>query len=300
MMKYRPELPYVIKNVNLSIKAGTSTAVIGRTGAGKSSLITILLRLVQNDNPQNNNVNNIQKNNANGESNCIQGKISLFDGKVDLTTIPLQKLRGEIVSVIPQEPLLFSGPIRDSLVSKGAQKNTDTDDTEIYSILEQAELLDFVTQRGGLDDFHVDTTGTELSFGQKQLLCVARALLRKNTCLLLCDEATSSLDKETDRKIQELLTGACKIGNIDCNNSDKHNENEDGNKNNNIKNITSNKNFSNRPPLAVISIVHTLDHILGLYDNVLVMDDGKVAQFGDPKQLAEDDGIFKEMLATKR
>ncbi|CAD7943656.1 unnamed protein product [Amoebophrya sp. A25] len=270
-LRYREYHPYALKGVNFALAPGSSTAVIGRTGSGKSSLFAVLLRLVDE----------------------YEGQV--FLNGYEISNIPLAALRGLQLAVVPQEPLLFSGPLRHTLMTSLApgQKifargtmdqysnnarpislgKADVDDVLILEALETVGLKDLVLERGGLDDFVVDPTATDLSFGQRQLLCVARALIKVRALtggasgetgkvLLISDEATSSLDRETDMKIQRVLAGEAK-----------------------------------NPNVCVVSIVHTLDSILAHYDRVLTMSDGLVDSFGDPRELAKDPNtIFATML----
>lgn len=276
-LRYKPHLPYALKGVSFQLPAGSATAVIGRTGSGKSSLFAVLLRMVDD----------------------FEGVVELAGQSVK--NIALPALRGTYLAAVPQDPLLFSGPIRHSLVPSEMRKNLKifvdndlekytaggdgvdvagttniTPDSVIYAALETVGLKDLVDERGGLDNFIVDPTATDLSFGQRQLLCVARALIKVRSAraagpsakiVLISDEATSSLDRATDLKIQTVLSNEAKClgagGNV-----------------------------------CVLSIVHTLDSIIPCYDYVLTMSDGQVESYGNPKQIAEREGsLFSEMLA---
>ncbi|KAF8317395.1 hypothetical protein DL93DRAFT_2125118 [Clavulina sp. PMI_390] len=174
-MRYRKDLEPVLRGISLDIKAGERLGICGRTGAGKSSLILGLLRI----------------NEADG------GRI-LIDG-VDISTIGLHDLRSAI-SIIPQEPQLFAGTIRNNVDVTGA--NTDE---EIWHALDQVHLKQTVSSLGGLDA-PVREGGSSLSAGQRQLICFARALIRHSKILIL-DEATSAVDLESDQAIQQVLAG---------------------------------------------------------------------------------------------
>mmetsp|Transcript_30456 Transcript_30456/g.39250 ORF Transcript_30456/g.39250 Transcript_30456/m.39250 type:complete len:224 (+) Transcript_30456:707-1378(+) len=155
------------------MSGGTKIGVVGRTGSGKSSLLLALSRL-----------------------NEICGGQVLIDG-VDTTTMPLHDLR-EAISVIPQEPHLFSGTIRFNLDPYWRYYDED-----IWSALEETKLKPFVLESGGLET-PVSEGGGNWSTGQRQLLSIARALLHKRKIVLL-DEATASVDFENDQAIQRML-----------------------------------------------------------------------------------------------
>lgn len=220
-MRYRPELPLCLKDVTFTIEGGERVGVCGRTGAGKSSLTLALFRIIE----------------------AAGGKIKV-DG-IDIAQIGLHDLRS-IVSIIPQDPQLFEGSLRTNL-----DPTEQASDAEIWRALEQAYLKDHVmASMGGTLDAEVAEGGQNLSSGQRQLVCFARALLRK-TKILVLDEATSSIDLETDEAVQQILRG-----------SDFHG-------------------------VTTITIAHRLNTILDS-DKVLVMQDGKVAEYDSPDKLLED------------
>ncbi|GMM44325.1 hypothetical protein DAPK24_009000 [Pichia kluyveri] len=222
-LKYRPELPFVLKNMNLDIKPNEKIGICGRTGAGKSTIMTALYRL--------------------SEIEC--GEMTI-DG-VNISEIGLFKLRSKL-AIIPQDPVLFKGTIRSNL-----DPFEETDDSILLEALEMAS--------GGIGDFTLDSiveeNGTNYSLGERQVIALCRALIRESKILIL-DEATSSVDYETDARIQNTIAQGFK----DC---------------------------------TILCIAHRLRTILN-YDRILVMDKGECAEFDTPKALWENkEGIFRSM-----
>lgn len=217
-MRYRPELPLVLKEVSVTIKGGERVGVVGRTGAGKSSLTLGLFRILESS----------------------AGAIKI-DG-VDISTIGLNDLR-KAISIIPQDPQLFEGSLRSNI------DPTDTaSDADIWTALEHAHLKDHVLQHmGGTLDAEISEGGGNLSAGQRQLVCFARALLRR-TKILVLDEATSSIDLETDAAVQQILRGPDFAG------------------------------------VTTITIAHRINTIMDS-DKVLVMASGEVKEFASPEEL---------------
>ncbi|XP_077495367.1 ATP-binding cassette sub-family C member 3-like isoform X2 [Amblyomma americanum] len=217
---YRPGvLPNVLSDVTFRIRPMEKVGVVGRTGAGKSSLVLALLRMLR----------------------ASQGRI-LIDG-MDIAEVPLRKLRTSI-TVIPQDPSLVRGTLRMNLDPTDSHS-----DAEIWQALERSHLARVVSSdaRGLL----LETTdgGTNLSVGQRQLVCLARALLRGSKVLLL-DEATSQMDGDTDRLIQATLRDA----------------------------------FAGSTLLTVAHRIHTvLD-----YDRILVLEEGRVREFDSVSALLSD------------
>ncbi|OMJ18465.1 Metal resistance protein YCF1 [Smittium culicis] len=223
--KYRKDLQPVLKGINLDVKPKEKVGIVGRTGAGKSSFTLALFRIIE----------------------PISGTIFIDD--VDITKIDLFSLRSKL-SIIPQDPVLFSGTIRFNLYpySPTDLVNSVTDE-ELWNALELSHLKDFVmTLDGGLDA-EVLAGGENFSVGQRQLMCLARALVRKSQILVL-DEATAAIDPETDELIQKTIRSS-------------------------FKNNT------------IITIAHRLNTVLDS-DRILVLGDGKVVEFDSPSNLMSD------------
>ncbi|CAF3572283.1 unnamed protein product [Rotaria sordida] len=217
-MKYNIDQKPALDNITFQIKSNEKIGIVGRTGSGKSSLLATLFRTV----------------------NLSDGQI-LIDN-IDTTTMQRRVLR-QTLAIIPQDPFLFSGTIRENL--DPYQHHTDE---EIHIALEKCHLCDLIENLGnGLDSIIVER-GRNFSVGQKQLFCLARALLRKAKILCL-DEATANIDIETDRLIQASIRDTC---------SD----------------------------ITVITIAHRVQTIVDS-DRVLVMDNGRIIEFDTPKNLLE-------------
>ncbi|KAF8530160.1 ABC protein [Hysterangium stoloniferum] len=258
MMSYRPGLDPVLKGVSMSIRSGEKIGIVGRTGAGKSSLMVALFRLVE----------------------LSSGSIHI-DG-IDISSLGLRDLRSKI-AIIPQEPLLFSGTIRTNLDPFSVY-----DDTQLWDALRRAYLVEArscssdekivhkkmgdigrvedpedsgscTTMHGFSLETVIESEGANLSVGERSLLSLARALVGLSDAkVIVLDEATASVDFETDRKIQ----------------------------------ITIREEFKNR---TLLCIAHRLRTILA-YDRILVMDNGQISQFGPPVDLfKKENGIFYTM-----
>eukprot|EP00286_Rhodomonas_abbreviata_P021780 CAMPEP_0181302452 /NCGR_PEP_ID=MMETSP1101-20121128/8008_1 /TAXON_ID=46948 /ORGANISM="Rhodomonas abbreviata, Strain Caron Lab Isolate" /LENGTH=612 /DNA_ID=CAMNT_0023407911 /DNA_START=12 /DNA_END=1850 /DNA_ORIENTATION=- len=231
-MTYHPNLPNVLENLSIKIEAGEKVGVCGRTGAGKSSLLLALYRM----------------------GLASEGKI-MIDGQ-DISEVPLEQLRGGL-AIVPQEPMLFQGSVIYNLDPFG-----EFTEDQVWEALRKVQLDAYMrTLPEGLHN-PVGEGGSNLSVGQRQLLCMARALLR-DTKLLVLDEATAAVDEDTDKLIQTAIRDACK----GC---------------------------------TVITIAHRLNTILD-YDKVLVLNQGGVQEFDAPSTLLKNPSSeFFQMLAASR
>ena len=180
-MRYRPGLPEALKGVNLHIDAGEHVAIVGRTGAGKSSIVNGLFRLTE----------------------ASSGAISI-DGN-DISQVPLQNLRSGALSIIPQETSLFSGTVRSNLDPFDAHT-----DATIWEALRTTGLHESLHPSDVIHD-----QGANLSLGERQLLALARVLTR-NSRILVCDEATAALDSATDDHIQQTMRRAFRTRTVLC------------------------------------------------------------------------------------
>ncbi|KAL4994641.1 P-loop containing nucleoside triphosphate hydrolase protein [Aspergillus recurvatus] len=246
-MRYRAGLPLVLKNLSMNISGGERIGIVGRTGAGKSSIMSALFRLTE----------------------LSSGSITI-DG-IDISMIGLQDLRSRL-AIIPQDPTLFKGSIRSNL-----DPFNEHSDLELWDALRKAHLIDSDTTESAVAtsdpnghgngnsnsvsklslDTPVDEEGLTFSLGQRQLMALARALVR-DARIIICDEATSSVDFATDQRIQETMA----LG------------------------------FQGKTLLCIAHRLRTIIH----YDRICVMDQGSIAEMDTPLNLWEkDDGIFRAM-----
>jgi len=172
--RYREGLDLVLKNINLDIKPREKIGVVGRTGAGKSSLTMALFRIIE----------------------PTAGNISIDN--LNTSTIGLLDLRRRL-AIIPQDAALFEGTIRDNLDPGNVH-----DDTDLWNVLEHARLKEHVASMNGGLEARIHEGGSNLSSGQRQLVSLARALLAPSNILVL-DEATAAVDVETDALLQTTL-----------------------------------------------------------------------------------------------
>ncbi|XP_072025842.1 ATP-binding cassette sub-family C member 9-like [Amphiura filiformis] len=173
-VRYATDLPCVLRAVNLYIKPGEKVGICGRTGSGKSSLTLTLFRVID----------------------TYKGRI-VIDGE-DIASLPLRTLRRRL-SIIPQEPILFTGTIRDNIDPEGSKS-----DKELWDALESAQLGNVVSQLDAGLDYEVSEGGENFSVGQRQLFCLVRAFLR-NSRILIMDEATASIDYDTESILQDAV-----------------------------------------------------------------------------------------------
>jgi ATP-binding cassette subfamily C (CFTR/MRP) protein 4 len=221
-VRYRPFLPFALDGVSFSVPSGCRIGVVGRTGSGKSTIVQTLFRLLEVEN----------------------GEITI-DG-VNISKVGLHRLRTSI-SVIPQHPTLFSGcTVRENLDVFGLHS-----EEAIHEALESAHLSEVISELPKGIESIVSEGGSNFSVGQRQLLCLARAILSKNKILIL-DEATASVDRRTDQMLHESL----------------HNS------------------FGNA---TVIAVAHRLDTVID-HDYILVLGQGKVVEFGPPSELLRNKG----------
>uniref|UniRef100_A0A8C8E472 ABC-type glutathione-S-conjugate transporter n=1 Tax=Oryzias sinensis TaxID=183150 RepID=A0A8C8E472_9TELE len=225
-LQYRKGLELALKGITLQIQKREKIGIVGRTGAGKSSLALGIFRILE----------------------AAKGRI-FIDG-VNIAEIGLHDLRSRI-TIIPQDPVLFSGSLRMNL----DPFDTYTDE-EIWSSLELAHLKDFVSNLPDKLNHECSEGGENLSLGQRQLVCLARALLRK-TKILVLDEATAAVDLETDTLIQSTIRTQFE----DC---------------------------------TVLTIAHRLNTIMD-YTRVIVMDRGYISEMDSPANLITQRGQFYRM-----
>lgn len=229
-LRYRKELPLILNDITFAIKSSEKIGIVGRTGSGKSSLVVALFRLVD----------------------ICAGQIKIDD--VDVSEVDLELLRNKL-SIIPQDPVLFSGTVRSNL--DPFKKHNDE---EIWNALEKTQLKDRVKTMPGQLEASVDTGGNNLSVGERQLLCLTRALLR-NSKVLVLDEATASVDPETEIAVQTTIQNEF----TDC---------------------------------TVVTIAHRLKTVVSC-DRVIVMKNGQIIEFDQPATLLSDpNSEFSKMLES--
>jgi ABC-type multidrug transport system fused ATPase/permease subunit len=230
-LRYRDNLPLVLNELTFSITAGEKVGIVGRTGSGKSTLLMAFLRIVD----------------------ICSGSITV--GSKQIHEFSLDGLRKQF-AMIPQDPLLFEGTVASNVDPFG-----ECTEDELWNAMDLVGMKDRVASDAGGLDGTVLPGGTNFSVGQRQLLCMARALLKRDAAFILMDEATANIDPALDKLIQQTVRKA----------------------------------FEGR---TVITIAHRLHTILA-YDTILVMDRGRVVERGSPKELAlNPDSNFRAMIAS--
>ncbi|KAJ1670053.1 hypothetical protein GGF38_001794, partial [Coemansia sp. RSA 25] len=230
--RYREGLDLVLKDVSFTVKSRKKVGIVGRTGAGKSSLTLALFRIIE----------------------AAEGQI-LLDGE-DIAQYGLFDVRSKL-SIIPQDPMLFAGTVRENLDPFNSYSDQD-----IWRALEHAQLADFVRTKDERLEFVVTQGGENFSVGQRQLICLARALLKRASILVL-DEATAAIDNSTDTIIQESIRKEFK----DC---------------------------------TVLTIAHRLNTIIDS-DMILVIDGGRLAEYDTPQNLlAKEESLFAKLVEEAR
>ncbi|XP_076005263.1 ATP-binding cassette sub-family C member 5 [Genypterus blacodes] len=227
-MRYRDDLPLVLKKLSFTILPEEAIGIVGRTGSGKSSLAAALFRLME-----------------------LSGGSIVIDG-INISQIGLDDLRSKL-AIIPQEPVLFIGTVRTNL-----DPWDQYSDSEIWEALEKTHVKEMVSQLPHSLHSEVSENGENFSVGERQLLCVARALLR-NSKILVLDEATAAIDTETDRLIQETIRSAFGT----C---------------------------------TTLIIAHRLNTVMSC-NRVMVLDNGQIVEFDSPADLlADENSTFRAMI----
>ncbi|KAG6873222.1 hypothetical protein C0995_001576 [Termitomyces sp. Mi166 len=219
IVRYAPHLPPVLRKISLTVKPGERIGVVGRTGSGKSTLALSLLRMIEP---------------ADG---------SIYIDGVDITTMGLEDLRTRL-TIISQDVALFSGTIKSNL--DPLDEHTEGECLEVLERCHLSSLLDGKPSMKQATILDISITPNSLSAGEKQLLSIARAILRR-TNIIIMDEATSQIDTNLDDMIQRTIR----------------------------------EEFEDK---IVITIAHRLKTIMD-YDRVLVLDTGYIVEFGPPREL---------------
>ncbi|KDO75335.1 hypothetical protein CISIN_1g0003511mg, partial [Citrus sinensis] len=230
VLRYRPELPPVLHGLSFTIPPSDKVGIVGRTGAGKSSMLNTLFRIVELE----------------------RGRI-LIDG-FDIAKFGLMDLR-KILGIIPQSPVLFSGTVRFNL-----DPFSEHSDADLWEALERAHLKDAIRRNSLGLDAQVSEAGENFSVGQRQLLSLSRALLRRSKILVL-DEATAAVDVRTDALIQKTIREEFKS----C---------------------------------TMLIIAHRLNTIIDC-DRILLLDSGRVLEYDTPEELLSNEGSsFSKMVQS--
>ncbi|KAF9962628.1 hypothetical protein BGZ72_000048 [Mortierella alpina] len=264
--RYREGMDLVLKNISFEVKPSEKVGIVGRTGAGKSSLTLALFRIIEAADSYWARASE-QEGAAKDRRHLLMTKKDLQDGPldsistsrhagggsieidgIDISTLGLRDLRKHL-AIIPQDPTLFAGTIRDNL-----DPFTEMEDAELWLALERAHLKDHISSLPGGLSFEVSQSGENFSVGQRSLICLARALLRK-TKILILDEATAAVDVETDELIQRTIR----------------------------------EEFKDR---SILTIAHRIKTVMDS-DRILVLEKGRVEEYDAPKALLKQkQGLF--------
>ena len=230
-VRYRPDTELVLKNINFKINPGEKIGIVGRTGSGKTTLCLGLFRILE----------------------ATRGQILIDD--VDISQIGLKLLRDSI-SLIPQNPKLIDGTLRENIDPLG-----NYSDEEIIFQLNLIGLAYLLDDNGGLE-VQIEANGSNISVGEKQLICIVRAMLKKSKIIIM-DEANSSFDYKTDSLIQKCLM----------------------------------KSFQG---CTLITIAHKIKTIIN-HDRIFVLERGELVETGKPEELiAKKEGVFYELFLQSK
>ncbi|KAG0012632.1 hypothetical protein BGZ80_011618 [Entomortierella chlamydospora] len=257
--RYREGLDLVIKNISFTVQPAEKVGICGRTGAGKSSLTLALFRIIE---AANSHWAKVSHNGSDKDTDPTKGDIahdlekveveedggSIWIDGVDISTVGLRYLRQHL-AIIPQEPTLFVGSLRENL-----DPFNELQDADLWEALERAHLKEHVSSLAGGLSYKVTQNGDNFSVGQRSLICLARALLRK-TKILILDEATAAVDVQTDELIQKTIRSE----------------------------------FKDR---TILTIAHRIKTIMDS-DKILVLEKGRVEEFESPQTLLQrPDSLF--------
>jgi ABC-type multidrug transport system fused ATPase/permease subunit len=228
-VKYRPDTEIVLKNISFVIQGNEKVGIVGRTGSGKSTITLCLFRILE----------------------ATEGRIMIDD--VDISSIGLDKLRKSL-TIIPQDPALIEGSLRYNI--DPLDKYSDSD---IMKVMEKIGF-DYIVKRSNEGLYQeIAEGGSNLSVGEKQLICITRAILRKSKIIIM-DEATASIDYKTEEMIQKAITE-----------------------------LLNDSTF--------ITIAHRIKTIIN-YDRIITLDNGQIVDFDSPKNLLnKKDSLFYELYS---